>query len=613
MEYYGSWNRDQLMIINGWQKGELDLEELFVRLYDDERWLDRFLKQFPEADADGDGKVSAEEAVRFHAFRVPPLTPGAKTPVWLPAGVSHWKELVTMRDGVELGTEVYLPEGEGPFPVLIGRGARLRGQTDGINFYLDKGFACVSQDLAPEGEEIRVGAHGASTDRVRNVEHDTYDLIEWTARQAWCNGRTAIFGYSAGGMATLAVLKNPPASLTAVVTHIASTEANNVFRTRGGIRMGRRTKTHDLDSSWEPAQPPDNDAWTILEPLTPQDGIGVFKTDIAGWFDIFCQGSIDDWVAWKGTGRAVLVMGAGSHGAHPRPSRVPPDYCDSDIFWPDVPQFNLLNGGVDWESVESVMYYFLMGDFTNPDAPGNLWKVTKEWPIPHTDVAYYLTADGGLSTDEPGTTRGGTVTWAYDPASPVSRADIGWRSLIADGPVDQRPVTKRDDVLRFASEPLPAPVEVTGRILAELAISTDVRDTTFVVQLLDIFPDGYEAMIARGVLMARYRDGFADPKPMENGTVYDITIDLWSTAIVFDTGHRIGFLLTSSEFGRYEVHPNSWGPVTSYRDAPVAHNVLHVSSEHASRVTIPVVDPGTTEDYDPARHQLCRKTRPWEK
>ena len=612
MEYYGSWNRDQLMIINGWQRGELDLEELFIHLYDDERWLDRFVKQFPEADSDGDGKVTAEEAVRFHAFRVPPLTPGAKTPVWLPPGVSHWKEVVTMRDGVELGTEVYLPEGEGPFPVLIGRGARLRGQTDGVHFYLDRGFACVSQDLAPEGEEIQVGAHGASTARVRNIEHDTFDLIEWTARQAWCNGKTAIFGYSAGGMATLPVLKNPPKALTAVVTHIAATEARGVFRSRGGVAGGRRIKCHDLDSSWEPGEPPTNDTWTILEPIGPDAGIEVFKTDIAGWFDIFLQGSIDDWVAWKGTGRAVLIVGAGSHGAFPRPSRVPPDYCDSDIFWPDVPQFNLLNGGVDWESVESVMYYFLMGDFINPNAPGNLWKVTKEWPISHEDVSYYLSTAGGLSTSKP-SGEDYTMSWDYDPVNPVERADIGWRSLIADGPFDQRGITRREDVLRFASEPFQAPVEITGRIFAELAISTDVRDTTFVVQLLDIYPDGYEAMIARGVIMARYRDGFAEAKPLEADTIYDITIDLWSTAIVLDAGHRVGLLVTSSEFGRYQVHPNTWEPVESYRGAPIAHNTLHMSAQHLSRVIIPVVSPGTTEDYDPSKHRLCRKTIPWEK
>ncbi len=138
-------------------------------------------------------------------------------------------------------------------------------------------------------------------------------------------------------------------------------------------------------------------------------------------------------------------------------------------------------------------------------------------------------------------------------------------------------------------------------------------DERWLRRLLEQFPqadaDGYEAMIARGILMARYRDGYASPKPLEEGTVYHLTLDLWSTASVFDAGHRIGFLLTSSEFGRYEVHPNSWDPVESYRDAAVAHNTIHLSAEHPSRVIIPVVEPGTTEDYDPSKHALCRKSR----
>ncbi|TFH04281.1 MAG: CocE/NonD family hydrolase [Spirochaetales bacterium] len=610
MEYYGSWSRDQLMIINGWSKGELDLNRLFIDLYEDERWLDRLLQQFPEADTDHDGRITPEEAVKWHAARVPPLTPGASTPAWLPPGVSHWKEVVRMRDGVDLGTEVYLPEGEGPFPVLIGRGHRLRGQTDGINFYLDKGFACVSQNLAPEGEEILVGAHGASTARVRNIAEDTLELIEWTARQAWCSGKTAIFGYSAGGMATLPVLREKPSSLTAVVTHIAATKAHAVFRMRGGVASDRRA-SRELDEPWEPGTPSDDETWTILDPIRPEENVGIFKTDIAGWFDIFLQGSIDDWVAWKGTGRAVLVVGGGTHGAHPRPSRVPPDYCDSDIFWPDVPQFNLLNGIVDWASVESKMYYFLMGDFTNPLAPGNLWKVTREWPIPHEARSYYLTA-GGTLDQTPGSD-GESVSWDYDPTDPVKRTDIQWRSLIADGPVDQRSLRDRDDVVYFQTEVLTEPLEVTGRILADLFVSSNVRDTTFMVKLLDIYPDGYEAMIAHGVLMARYRDGYAHTKPLEEGEVTKLTVDLWSTAIVFDAGHRIGLYVTNSDAGRFAVHPNSWDPVASYRGAPIAHNTLHLSGNHSSRVVIPVVKPGTTEDYDDSRHRPCRKTGPWEK
>jgi len=609
-EYYGAWSRDQLMMINGWMPGDVDLGKLFIDLYEDERWLDRLLAQFPEADTDGDGKITAEEAVRWHALRVPPLTPGADELIWLPKGVSHWKEMVRMRDGVALGTQVYLPEGEGPFPVWVGRGHRTRGQTDGAHWYLAHGFACVSQDLVPEGEELRVGAHGASARHRRDIASDTYDLIEWIAKQSWCNGKMGIFGYSAGGMATLPVLFLKPPSLTAVITHISSTDRQAIFRMRGGV-AGNRRYDPERKGGWEPGEPAAPDRPT-LQKVSADENVRIYKTDMAGWFDIFLQGSINDWMAWKDTDRAVLIVGAGSHGQHPRPSRVPPDYCDADIFWPDVPQFNLLNGGVDESSVHSILYYFLMGDFADPEAPGNLWKVTDTWPIPHEERPFYLTQEGKLQEAEPEEAEA-AIAYPYDPNDPVVRVDIDWKGQIADGPVDQRPLRRRDDVVYFGTDPLEAPLEVTGRVWVDLYVSTDVPDTTFMVKLLDIYPDGYEAMIAHGTIMARYHDGFDRPEPLVEGQVYKLRIDLWSTAIVFAKGHRIGLYVTSSDAGRFAVHPNAYEPVESYEGAPVAHNSVHVSAKCPSRLILPVIAPGASTDYDPAVHSLCVKIAEWDK
>jgi putative CocE/NonD family hydrolase len=367
---------------------------------------------------------------------------------------------------------------------------------------------------------------------------------------------------------------------------------------------------------WEPGAPPAPDR-PILRKVRAEEDVRIYKTDIAGWYDLFLQGSINDWLAWQETGRAVLVIGGGTHGAHPRPSRVPPDYCDGDIFWPDVPQFNLLNGGVNEASIKSVIYYFCMGDLTDPDAPGNLWKVTETWPIPHTPTSYYVTGDHRLQEAEPREAEppgaGAAISYCYDPNDPVVRVDAAWRSLIADGPVDQRPLRGRDDVIYFSTDPLEEPVEVTGPVLAELYISTDAPDTTFMVKLLDIYPDGYEAMIAQGAVMARYHKGLDQPEPLEKGRVYELTVDLWSTAIVFARGHRIGLYVTSSEAGRYAVHPNSYEPVDSYEGAPVAHNTVHASAEYPSRLILPVIAPGVSVDYDPRKHRLCEKLVDWEK
>jgi putative CocE/NonD family hydrolase len=272
----------------------------------------------------------------------------------------------------------------------------------------------------------------------------------------------------------------------------------------------------------------------------------------------------------------------------------------------------LLNGGVDERSIKSVMVYFCMGDFADPDAPGNLWKITETWPIPHEATSLYLTGDHRLEEIEPDQTEV-AIVYPYDPNNPTVRVDIEWRGRIADGPVDQRPLRDRDDVVYFCTDPLEAPVEVIGRIWVDLYISTDVPDTTFMVKLLDIYPDGYEALIAHGAIMARYHKGFDQAEPLIKDEVYKFTIDLWSTAIVFAKGHRIGLYVTSSDAGRFAVHPNSYEPVDSYEGAPVAHNAVHMSAKHPSRLILPVVAPGVSTDYDPIKHSLCTKIVEWDK
>ena len=74
-EYYGWWSRKQLTRINGWAEEDVDLDALFIDLYHDEGWLRRLLEQFPDADEDADGTITAEQAVRWHAERVPLVAP----------------------------------------------------------------------------------------------------------------------------------------------------------------------------------------------------------------------------------------------------------------------------------------------------------------------------------------------------------------------------------------------------------------------------------------------------------------------------------------------------------------------------------------------------------
>jgi putative CocE/NonD family hydrolase len=231
--------------------------------------------------------------------------------------------------------------------------------------------------------------------------------------------------------------------------------------------------------------------------------------------------------------------------------------------------------------------YFLMGDTMDPKAPGNVWKHADTWPIANRLRTFYFTAEGGLEATVP-KTREGKTSYAYDPKTPAPT--IGGPNLGQNnGPQDQRKLRGRPDVVYFATEPLTAPIEVTGRGSLTLYFSADVMDTSIMVKVIDIYPNGYEALQLDQAYMTRFRDGFDKPAPLEKDTVYKLAIPLLDIGLVFNKGHRLGVIVTGSNSPRFEKHPNSYAPVSSYDNAPVAHVSIHASSQYASTLALPEI------------------------
>src|SRR5262249_34465729 len=127
------------------------------------------------------------------------------------------------------------------------------------------------------------------------------------------------------------------------------------------------------------------------------------------------------------------------------------------------------------------------------------------------------------------------------------------------GPKDQREIPQRDDYLRFQTEPLADDLTIAGPVTVELFASTDAPDTDFMFKLVDVYPDGYEALILDAPIRTMFRDGRrADQiKPMEPGKPVRLEIDLGSTAQTFEKGHRIAVHASSSNFPRFDVNPNT--------------------------------------------------------
>jgi len=75
----------------------------------------------------------------------------------------------------------------------------------------------------------------------------------------------------------------------------------------------------------------------------------------------------------------------------------------------------------------------------------------------------------------------------------------------------------------------------------------------------------------------------------EPGEVYELRFELYPTANRFVAGHRIRVDISSSNFPRFELNPNTGGPLGAERRMRVAENTVHHDAARPSRVVLPVL------------------------
>jgi putative CocE/NonD family hydrolase len=143
----------------------------------------------------------------------------------------------------------------------------------------------------------------------------------------------------------------------------------------------------------------------------------------------------------------------------------------------------------------------------------------------------------------------------------------------------------------FTTDELKEPLEVTGRLTAKLFVSSDCPDTDFTVKLCDVYPDGRSMLVTDGILRARYHKSFEQESLLTPGEVYELNVDLWSTSLVFNKGHRIRVAVSSSNSPRFEANPNTGNPFRADKETRIAKNTVHLSAKNASHIVLPVFEP----------------------
>jgi len=245
---------------------------------------------------------------------------------------------------------------------------------------------------------------------------------------------------------------------------------------------------------------------------------------------------------------------------------------------------------------------------------GGSWRAEPAWPIARAvPTTLHLHSDGSLRPEPPGPD-GGATTYTFDPAHPVPTIGGNISSnqgLMTSGGYDQRPrddthaatdrlpLSGRPDVLCFRTPPLEADLEVTGAVEVMLWVGSTAPDTDFTAKLVDEIPPGpdhplgYDLNLGDSITRARYREGLDHvAPPLAPGAPHALTIALYPTSNVFKKGHRIRIDVSSSNYPRFDVNPNTGEPLGRSRRRAAADNTIYHRADSPSRVVLPVVPRG---------------------
>ncbi|WP_341716812.1 CocE/NonD family hydrolase [Micromonospora sp. FIMYZ51] len=523
----------------------------------------------------------------------------------------HRNMALRARDGVILRTDHYAPDLAGAPTVLIrtpyGRGGpmRLLGR-----LAAEQGFHVVIQSCRG------TGGSGGSFDPFVHERDDGLDTLDWLRRQRWWCGAFGMFGASYQGFVQWALAAEAGEELRAMVAVItASAMRDSTYDGESFALDTVLTWTELLQAQtvpwlarqWElkrgqprlvaalshlPLVEADRVATGVTVPFfqqwlrehTPQsdywrrrvfdDRMHLVRAPVAmvsGWHDLFLPAQLRDYAALRASGaRPRLTIGPWTHGS--------PGLLVA-----------ALREGLRWLDAH------LRPDDTGAPlgtAPvrvhvggaGGGWRDLPDWPPPARDVRWHLHPGRALRTSAAGPSSPDGF-W-YDPADPTP--SLGGPLLVAQraGPVDNRPVEARPDVLSWTSDPLDRAVEVVGPVRAEIHLRSELPYLDVFVRLCDVDRRGRSWNVCDGLIRL-------DPVrfPADASGVVVAPVQLWPTAHRFAPGHRMRVQVSGGAHPRYARNPGTGEPLGAAVTLRAGYREILHDPEHPSAVVLPVVRP----------------------
>ena len=368
----------------------------------------------------------------------------------------------------------------------------------------------------------------------------------------------------------------------------------------------------DYDAHWQTL----GMQWEKFYPQTSD----VPMLHIGGWYDIYLRGTVENFQKLSALKKSPmrLMIGPWTHHGDSL------DYAGDVAFGPSAgitdfdTDFHLrwfdyyLKGEKTSVAAQAPVRYFMMGTGDgHRDSNGRLfhggsWLDARQWPPASSrPILFYLHADGSLSEQSPAAAESSFTLYRFDPNHPVPTIGGGVSARLKDGAYDQRerpdmpgsrppylPLRSRNDILVFQTAALAQDTTIAGPVEITLYASSSGTDTDFTAKLVDVYPpsadypDGFDMNLTDGILRASYRDDSPSRKLLEPGRVYRLMIRPFDTANVFKKGHRIRLDISSSNFPRFDVNPNTGEPLGANRLTMAVDNTVYHDAAHASAVKL---------------------------
>jgi putative CocE/NonD family hydrolase len=532
---------------------------------------------------------------------------------------------VPMRDRVVLRANLFRPPGDARFPTILVRTPYGKGTaiTAGYQVFVDHGYAVLAQDVRG-----RYDSGGEFNSWVQEGP-DGSDTLDWIARQSWSNGKVGMLGGSYVGIVQWKVaLRNNP-HLKAIFPVVSGYDdyRDRFYSTGGALKLGHRLSwmadnlrvsgfapvdfkkyiwhlpidTSDVaatgqrsDLYFQPAMahPTYDELWKATSVREHLDKIKVPVFSVGGWYDNYAQSDLEAFSALRAASKQAYT----AIGPWPHNMSIPFPGVDFGRF----SHFPVLQVQLEWfdhwmkdkEFHHAPLKIFVMGR--------NEWRDEQEWPLRRARLTPLYFASKGYANTVYGNgelvrrapLRDFSDQFTYDPRKPVQTlggAVCCNPKIFPWGPMDQRPVEQRKDVLVYTSQPLKHALEVTGPIRVHVYVATSATDTDFTAKLVDVFPDGTARNLTDGLLRLRYRKSLEKPVLAVPGEVYAISIDAGVTSNVFLPEHRIRVEISSSNFPRFDRNLNTGGSLVSETEMRVAQQTVRHSRKYPSHILLPIV------------------------